>query len=57
MEKTIKQIFYKNKSCGDCIKKSYLSGLFYYKEKLKTYDKEFRILGIPLWKKKGKTWL
>lgn len=54
MEKTIKQIFYKNKSCGDCIKKSYLSGLFYYKEKLKTYDKEFRILGIPLWKKKVK---
>lgn len=54
MGKTIKQILYKNKSSGDFLKKSYLSGLFYYKENLKTYSKEFRILGIPFWKKKIK---
>lgn len=53
MGKTIKQILYKNKSSGDFLKKSYLSGLFYYKENLKTYSKEFRILGIPFWKKKN----
>lgn len=54
MEKTIKQILYKNKSCCDNLKKSYLFGLFYYKENLKTYGQEFRILGFPFWKKKIK---
>ncbi|HIS36629.1 TPA: hypothetical protein IAC10_08380 [Candidatus Scatousia excrementigallinarum] len=54
MIETIKQIFYKNKSCGNFIKQSYLSGMFYFKENLKTFSKEFRILSIPLWKKKIK---
>ncbi|CCY25143.1 putative uncharacterized protein [Brachyspira sp. CAG:484] len=54
MEKTIKHIFYKNKSYGDYIKKSYLCGVFYYKENMKTFSKEFRILGLPFWKKKVK---
>lgn len=54
MRKIIKHIFYKNKSCGDYIKKSYLFGLFYYKENLKNFEREFRLLGLPLWKKKVK---
>ena len=54
MRKTIKQIFYKNKSSGDYLKKSYVLGLFYYKENIKIYSKEFRIIGLPFWKKKIK---
>lgn len=57
MEKIFKKIielFYKNKSENDYIKKSFFLGIIYYKKNLQNYDKEMRVFGLPFWKKKVK---
>ena len=35
-------------------KKTYLFGIFYYKQNRSTNEKEFRLLGLPIWRKKFK---
>lgn len=51
---SIKQILYKNKTEHDCIKKTYLFGVFYYKKNLINYNKTLRILGLQIWNSKIK---
>lgn len=51
---SIREIFCKNKTEQDCIKKSYLLGLLYYKKNLINYSKSLRIFGLQIWNSKIK---
>ena len=45
---------YKNKVTNNYVKRYFLFGIFYYKKDIKTFEEEFRILGLPFWMKKVK---